>query len=86
MESKAGAVFRICSDGWWVGWISGTLLLSLDLLIPTDDREGLNAGSMSSLGFRQAVLALKYIQPGYPFPTLYFGIANVIANSLIMLR
>jgi hypothetical protein len=34
----------------------------------------------------QAVLALKYIQPGYPFPTLYFGIANVIGNSLIMLR
>ena len=22
----------------------------------------------------------------YPFPTLYFGIANVIANGLIMLR
>ena len=34
----------------------------------------------------QAVLALKYIQPGFPFPTLYFGIANVIANGLIMLR
>lgn len=31
-----------------------------------------------------AVLALKYIQPGFPFPTLYFGIANVIANGLIM--
>ncbi|KAL7275163.1 Vacuolar protein sorting-associated protein 68 [Rhizina undulata] len=31
------------------------------------------------------VLVLKYIVPQYPFSTLYFGIANVIANSLIML-
>ena len=31
---------------------------------------------------------LKYVvpEPGYPFSTLYFGIANVIANGLIMLR
>lgn len=34
----------------------------------------------------QAVLVLKYVVPEYPFPTLYFGIANVIANGLIMLR
>lgn len=34
----------------------------------------------------KAVLALKYIQPGFPMPTLYFGIANVVANGLIMLR
>ncbi|CAF9911753.1 MAG: hypothetical protein HETSPECPRED_000434 [Heterodermia speciosa] len=32
-----------------------------------------------------AVLVLKYIVPKYPFPTLYFGVANVIANGLIML-
>ncbi|KAI9822277.1 MAG: hypothetical protein M1832_003100 [Thelocarpon impressellum] len=32
-----------------------------------------------------AVLVLKYVVPEYPFPTLYFGIANVIANGLIML-
>lgn len=31
------------------------------------------------------VLVLKYVVPEYPFPTLYFGIANVVANSLIML-
>ncbi|KAI9832495.1 MAG: hypothetical protein M1819_004284 [Sarea resinae] len=31
------------------------------------------------------VLVLKYVVPNYPFPTLYFGIANVIANGLIML-
>ncbi|KAI9842088.1 MAG: hypothetical protein M1838_003272 [Thelocarpon superellum] len=31
------------------------------------------------------VLVLKYVVPEYPFPTLYFGIANVIANGLIML-
>ena len=29
---------------------------------------------------------LKYILPEAPFPTLWFGIANVIANALIMLR
>ena len=34
----------------------------------------------------QAVMVLKYIVPGYPTQTLYFGVANVIANSLIMLR
>ena len=31
-------------------------------------------------------MVLKYIVPGYPTPTLYFGVANVIANGLIMLR
>ncbi|KAL1954777.1 hypothetical protein VTO42DRAFT_725 [Malbranchea cinnamomea] len=31
------------------------------------------------------VLVLKYVMPGYPMPTLYFGIANVIANALVML-
>ncbi|KAF3924980.1 hypothetical protein AA313_de0201116 [Arthrobotrys entomopaga] len=31
------------------------------------------------------VLVLKYVVNDYPFPTLYFGIANVVANSLIML-
>ena len=36
--------------------------------------------------FLQAVLVLKYVVPEYPFPTLYFGVANVIANGLIMLR
>ena len=34
----------------------------------------------------KAVLVLKYIVPDYPFPTLYFGVANTIANGLIMLR
>ena len=38
---------------------------------------------MSSL---QVVLVLKYIVPQYPFHTLYFGVANVIENGLIMLR
>ncbi|KAI9813785.1 MAG: hypothetical protein M1827_003575 [Pycnora praestabilis] len=31
------------------------------------------------------VLALKYVVKEYGFPTLYFGVANVIANALIML-
>ena len=34
----------------------------------------------------QAVLVLKYVVPEYGFPALYFGIANVVANGLIMLR
>ena len=29
---------------------------------------------------------LKYVVPGYPMPTLYFGIANVLANALVMVR
>lgn len=32
------------------------------------------------------MLVLKYVVPEYPFPTLYFGIANPVANGLIMLR
>ncbi|EPS41073.1 hypothetical protein H072_5020 [Dactylellina haptotyla CBS 200.50] len=31
------------------------------------------------------VLVLKYVVPEYPFPTLYFGVANVIANSTVVL-
>ena len=33
----------------------------------------------------QAVLVLKYVVPETSFQTLYFGIANVVANGLIML-
>lgn len=32
-----------------------------------------------------AVLVLKYVVEKYEFETMYFGIANVVANSLIML-
>ena len=31
-------------------------------------------------------MVLKYLLKNYPLPTLYFGIANVIANGLVMLR
>lgn len=31
------------------------------------------------------VMVLKYLIKGYPLQTLYFGIANVIANGLIMI-
>lgn len=31
-------------------------------------------------------MVLKYVIKNYPLPTLYFGIANVVANSLVMLR
>lgn len=32
------------------------------------------------------VLTLKYIVPEHTWPVLWFGVANVIANSLIMIR
>lgn len=32
------------------------------------------------------VLVMKYLVPQYPFPQLYFGVANVVGNALIMLR
>lgn len=32
------------------------------------------------------VLVLKYIVPQTSWPTLYMGVANVLANSLVMLR
>jgi len=31
------------------------------------------------------VMVLKYVVPEYPFPTLWFGIANVVANALVMM-
>jgi len=32
------------------------------------------------------VLVLKYLVPKYPFPTLGFGVSNVVGNTLVMLR
>lgn len=32
------------------------------------------------------VMVLKYFVPQYTFPTLWFGVANVIANILVSLR
>jgi hypothetical protein len=34
----------------------------------------------------QTVMVLKYLVKDYPIQTLYFGIANVVANGLVMLR
>ncbi|KAF2146123.1 uncharacterized protein K452DRAFT_355584 [Aplosporella prunicola CBS 121167] len=31
------------------------------------------------------VMVLKYVVPDYPFPTLWFGVSNVVANALVML-
>ncbi|KAH9883023.1 hypothetical protein J1614_000390 [Plenodomus biglobosus] len=31
------------------------------------------------------VLAMKYIVPGYSWPTLWLGVGNVVANGLVML-
>lgn len=32
------------------------------------------------------VLVMKYIVPGYVWPTIWMGIGNVVANALVMLR
>jgi len=32
------------------------------------------------------VLAMKYVVPGYSWPTLWLGVGNVVANALVMLR
>jgi len=32
------------------------------------------------------VFVLKYLVHHYPFPTLGFGVSNIVANALIMLR
>lgn len=31
------------------------------------------------------VLVLKYVVPGHPWPTMWFGVANALSNALIML-
>lgn len=31
-------------------------------------------------------MVLKYLVKDYPLQTLYFGIANIVANGLVMLR
>lgn len=33
----------------------------------------------------QTVMVLKYLMKDYPIQTLYFGIANVVANGLVMM-
>lgn len=75
MESEAGVVSRLCADGWWIGWVGGESTLHI-----VQSHQGADPW------FKQAVLVLKYIVPEYSFPTLYLGVANVIANGLIMLR
>lgn len=32
------------------------------------------------------VLVMKYIVPGYVWPTIWMGVGNVVANALVMLR
>jgi len=32
------------------------------------------------------VLVLKYVVPGTVWPTAWMGVANVVANGLVMLR
>lgn len=38
------------------------------------------------MGLMQTVMVLKYLIQDYPIQTLYFGIANVVANGLVMIR
>lgn len=34
----------------------------------------------------QTVMVLKYLVKNYPIQTLYFGIANIVSNGLVMMR
>ena len=68
------------------GGLAGSVVSSYYLLLYTHGMQVQIRGTCAKKTCDQAVLALKYIQPGYPFSTLYFGIANVVANGLIMLR
>lgn len=81
MEGEAGAIPGVCAYGWGAGRECGTYKghSSYEIEdVPTGG--GWNAETI------QAVLVLKYVVPEYGFPALYFGIANMIANGLIMLR
>ena len=49
-------------------------------------RCGFDLIGMGLLIALQTVLVLKYLIKDYPITTLYFGIANVVANGLVMLR
>lgn len=54
----------------WKAWL--VLFMSFALIA------GGLAGSVT-------VLVLKYIVPGHPWPTMWFGVANAVSNALIML-
>ena len=75
MEGEIGAVSGLCAHGRGPRWLGGMFDYCVS---PISDRK------LTSCS--KTVLVLKYVVPEYPFPTLYFGIANVIANGLIMLR
>ncbi|MCJ1363264.1 Transmembrane protein 50A [Acarospora aff. strigata] len=71
---------RLSGDSFYSGSSSGVAWKArLVLFLGFALMAGGLAGSVT-------VLVLKYVVPEYPFTTLYFGIANVIANGLIMLR
>ena len=33
-----------------------------------------------------SVMVLKYLVPGAEWPTMWFGVANVVCNALVMVR
>ena len=72
MEGALRAVLRVCVAGWWLGWKCGMYWINR-LWGWIADR-------------LQTVMVLKYLIKDYPITTLYFGIANVVANGLVMLR
>ncbi|KAL9112715.1 MAG: hypothetical protein Q9227_003018 [Pyrenula ochraceoflavens] len=75
----------------FVDWIPGICSALGMLVINSIEKTRLSADSFSYSGdgvawkARLTVMVLKYVVHNYPFPTLYFGIANVVANGLIML-
>ena len=84
MESTISALPGLCAHGGGAGWISSKCGY---VVVWSWPRSPSSLYLMSTNGgCIQAVLVLKYVVPEYPIETMYFGIANVLANGLIMLR
>jgi hypothetical protein len=80
VEGAVCAVPGVCAPGGRFGWECGASLQLFLLLLRTSRAES------TDWEWKQTVMVLKYLIKEYPLQTLYFGIANVVANGLVMLR
>lgn len=84
MEGAICAVPGVCASGGWFGGECGSSFLFFSFFAPAAEVE--DRTESADWGWKQTVMVLKYLIKQYPLPTLYFGIANVVANGLVMLR
>jgi hypothetical protein len=87
VEGAVRTIPWVCAFGWGVGRECGEY--SFSKLPWRGERDSLvpyHAGSPITNNFLQTVMVLKYLIQNYPLQTLYFGIANIVANGLVMLR